>query len=45
MEMVKQGKTSLKAAAIELKVGYRQGKRIYAAYLTIGLRAVGRDAV
>jgi hypothetical protein len=40
MEMVKQGKTLLKAAAIELKVSYRQGKRIYAAYLRGGDRAL-----
>jgi transposase len=40
MEMVKQGKMPLKAAAIELKVSYRQGKRIYAAYQQGGDRAL-----
>jgi transposase len=40
MEMVKQGKMRLKAAALELKVSYRQGKRIYAAYLGGGDRAL-----
>jgi len=32
LEMVKQGQITLKAAAITLKVSYRQGKRLYAAY-------------
>jgi transposase len=32
LEMVKQGKMSLKAGAIMLKVSYRQGIRLYAAY-------------
>ena len=32
LEMVKQGKITLKAGAIMLKVSYRQGKRLYAAY-------------
>jgi transposase len=40
MEMVKQGKMRLKAAALKIKVSYRQGKRIYAAYLGGGDRAL-----
>jgi transposase len=32
MEMVKQGKMALKPASIELKISYRQGKRLYKAY-------------
>jgi transposase len=32
MEMVKQGKMRLKSASIELKISYRQAKRIYRAY-------------
>jgi transposase len=32
LEMVKQGKMTLKKAARTLKVSYRQGKRLYAAY-------------
>jgi transposase len=32
MEMVKQGKMSLKTAAAQLKVSYRQGIRLYRAY-------------
>jgi transposase len=40
MEMVKQGKMRLKAAAVALKVSYRQGKRLYAAYLSGGDRAL-----
>jgi hypothetical protein len=31
MELVKQGQMTIKAASRELKVSYRQGKRIYAA--------------
>jgi hypothetical protein len=40
MEMVKQGKMALKTAALELKVSYQQGKRIDAAYLGGGDRAL-----
>ncbi|MDR1315747.1 MAG: hypothetical protein LBK13_02640 [Spirochaetales bacterium] len=40
MEMVKQGKKRLKVAALALKVSYRQGKRLYAAYLSGGERAL-----
>ena len=36
LEMVKQGQVTLKAAAITLKTSYRQGKRLYAAYLKEG---------
>jgi hypothetical protein len=36
MEQVKRGKLTIKAASIELKVSYRQGRRIYAAYLSGG---------
>ena len=36
LEMVKQKQMTLKAAAITLKVSYRQGKRLYAAYLKKG---------
>ncbi|GHV21411.1 transposase [Spirochaetia bacterium] len=32
MELVKQGKQTVKAAGLKLKVGYRQAGRIYAAY-------------
>jgi transposase len=32
MEMVKQGKMTLKTAAAQLKVSYRQGGRLYRAY-------------
>jgi transposase len=32
MEQVKQGKLTIKAASLELKVSYRQGRRIYAGY-------------
>jgi hypothetical protein len=32
MEMVKQGKKTLKSASVELKITYRQAKRIYRAY-------------
>jgi transposase len=32
LEMVRQGKMRLKAAAIELKISYRQAKRLYKAY-------------
>jgi hypothetical protein len=32
MEMVKQGKMRLKLASVELKISYRQAKRIYSAY-------------
>ncbi|GHV53595.1 hypothetical protein AGMMS49579_12650 [Spirochaetia bacterium] len=38
MEMVKQKKMRLKAAVIELKISYRQGERIYRAYLAGGDR-------
>jgi hypothetical protein len=40
MKMVKQGKLPLKTAALELKVSYRQGKRIYAACQSGGDRAL-----
>ena len=32
MEMVTRGELTIKAAVKELKVSYRQGQRIYAAY-------------
>ena len=32
LEMVKQGKMTLKAAAAMLRISYRQGIRLYAAY-------------
>ena len=32
LEMVKQGKITLKAAALTLKISYRQGKRLYSVY-------------
>jgi transposase len=32
MEMVKRGELTIKTAAKELRVSYRQGRRIYAAY-------------
>jgi len=49
MEQVKRGKLTIKAASIELKVSYRQGRRIYAAYLGGGDAAlihgnVGRES-
>jgi hypothetical protein len=36
MELVKQGKLTIGAAANELKISYRQGRRIYAAYSSKG---------
>ena len=36
LEMVKQGKMTLKAAAIQLRVSYRQGIRLYAGYCAEG---------
>jgi hypothetical protein len=36
LEMVKQGKMTLKAAAVTMKVSYRQGIRLYAAYQESG---------
>jgi len=36
LEMVKQGKMTLKAAVVTLRVSYRQGIRLYAAYLEEG---------
>jgi hypothetical protein len=49
MEQVKRGKLTVKAASIELKVSYRQGRRIYAAYQSGGDAAlihgnVGRES-
>jgi transposase len=32
MELVKRGQLTIRVAAKELKVSYRQGRRIYAAY-------------
>ena len=32
MELVKQGRMTIRRASVELKVSYRQGRRIYAAY-------------
>ncbi|MDR2303661.1 MAG: helix-turn-helix domain-containing protein [Treponema sp.] len=32
MELVKRGQMTIRAAAKELKISYRQGRRIYAAY-------------
>jgi transposase len=40
MELVKRGKLSIGAAAKELKVSYRQGRRIYASYVREGDRAL-----
>jgi hypothetical protein len=40
MELVKRGQMILKAASRELKIRYRQGKRIYAAYLKEGDRSL-----
>jgi hypothetical protein len=40
MELVKRGQMTLKAASRELNVSYRQGKRIYAACLNGGDRAL-----
>jgi transposase len=39
MELVKRGQMTIKAASKELDVSYRQGKRIYAAYLINGDKA------
>jgi transposase len=36
MELVKRGQLTIRAAGKELKVSYRQGRRIYAAYRTDG---------
>jgi transposase len=36
LEMVKQGRITLKAAALTLKISYRQGIRLYSAYLEKG---------
>ena len=36
LEMVKQGLMTLKAATATMKVSYRQGIRLYAAYLKEG---------
>ena len=36
LEMVKQGRITLKAASVMLRVSYRQSKRLYAAYLERG---------
>jgi hypothetical protein len=36
LEMVKQGKITLKAAVVTLRISYRQGLRLYAAYLRDG---------
>jgi hypothetical protein len=36
LEMVRQGKITLKAAVVTMRVSYRQGKRLYAAYLQKG---------
>ncbi|MDR1904354.1 MAG: helix-turn-helix domain-containing protein [Treponema sp.] len=36
MELVKRGQLTIRAAAKELKVSYRQGRRIYAAYRAEG---------
>jgi transposase len=36
LETVKQGKMTLKAAAVTMGVGYRQGIRLYAAYREAG---------
>src|SRR5215510_16287481 len=40
MEFVKQGKKTLKAASLELGIGYRQAKRIYQRYLKGGDEAL-----
>ena len=36
LEMVKQGKTTLKAATVTMRVSYLQGIRLYKAYLEKG---------
>jgi transposase len=36
MELVKRGQLTIKAASKELKISYRQGKRLYGAYLREG---------
>jgi transposase len=40
MELVKRGKLTIRAAAKELKLSYRQGRRIYAAYVREGDRGL-----
>jgi transposase len=40
MELVKRGQLTIRAAAKELKVSYRQGRRIYAAYVQAGDRGL-----
>jgi transposase len=40
MELVKQGRMTIRVASIELKVSYRQGRRIYAAYERGGDKAL-----
>ena len=40
MELVKRGQMTIRAAAKELKVSYRQGRRIYAAYSAQGDRGL-----
>ena len=40
MELVRRGELSIKAASRELKISYRQGKRIYAAYKREGDQAL-----
>jgi transposase len=40
MELVKRGQLTIRAAAKELKVSYRQGRRIYAAYVREGDRGL-----
>ena len=40
LEMVKQGQTTLKAATITMRISYRQGIRLYKAYLEKGNAAL-----
>ena len=40
MELVKQGRMTIRTASVELKVSYRQGRRIYAAYAAGGDKAL-----